>query len=220
MTAPLTLETLRGAAVVAVLRANDPEAALSAVEALVAGGITGIEVTYTTPGATAVIAEVARRHGDAVVLGAGTVTRAQQAREAVDAGATFLVSPGVASEVAQAMKATGAMVMLGALTPSEVMAANALGSDVVKIFPASLGGPDYLKALRGPFPDVALMPTGGVDPANLGQWLRTGAVAVGAGGTLVPGAAMAAGRFEEVEAAARSFVAALAEHRAAVAGQA
>lgn len=214
--APPTLETLRERAIVAVLRAPTPEAAVGAVDALVAGGVTGIEVTYSTPDATDVIAEVARRHGDAVVLGAGTVTTAGQAVAAVDAGATFLVSPGTVREVAAAMTETGVTVMLGALTPSEVMLATTLGADVVKIFPASLGGVAFLKALRGPFPDVPMMPTGGVDAANLGQWLGAGAVAVGAGSTLVPTAALAAGRFEEIEDAARSFVASLAAHRAAV----
>lgn len=213
-----TLETLAQAAVFAVLRAPSAASALGAVDALVAGGITGIEVTYSTPDAPAVIAEVARRHGGAVVLGAGTVTTADQARAAVDAGATFLVSPGTVPEVARAMGATGAAVLLGALTPTEVMAADALGADVVKIFPASLGGPAYLAALRAPFPHVPMMPTGGVDAANFGTWLAAGAVAVGAGGTLCPPAALAAGRFDEVEAAARSFTAALAEHRLSVAG--
>lgn len=219
MTAPPTLETLRETAIVAVLRAPTPEAALGAVDALVAGGVTGIEVTYSTPDAPAVIAEVARRHGDAVMLGAGTVTTAEQADEAVRAGAEFLVSPGTVREVAAAMKETGVTIMLGALTPSEVMLATALGADVVKIFPAVQGGVEFLKALKGPFPDVPMMPTGGVDAANLGQWLSAGAVAVGAGSTLVPTAALAAGRFEEIEDAARAFVAALAGHRASVAGR-
>lgn len=211
---PSTLEAIREAGIFAVLRAPSRQAALGAVDALVAGGVTGIEVTWSTPDAPAVIAEVVRRHGDAVVLGAGTVTTPEQAREAVQAGARFLVSPGTVPEVARAMEQTGAAVVLGALTPSEVMAATALGADVVKIFPASLGGPSYLRALRAPFPDVPMMPTGGVDAADVGQWLDAGAVALGAGGTLCPPAALAAGRFEEVEAAARSFAAALAEHRA------
>ena len=132
------------------------------------------------PDAADAIAEAARRHGDAIYLGAGTVLTAAQAHEAVEAGATFLVSPGTDDAVVAAMRGTGVAVFAGALTPSEVMAALRLGVDAVKIFPASLGGPAYLKALRGPFPDVAFMPTGGVSVANISDWLAAGAVAVGA----------------------------------------
>ena len=148
------------------------------------------------------------QHGDAIYLGAGTVLTAAQAHEAVEAGATFLVSPGTDEAVVAAMRGTGVAAISGALTPSEVMAALRLGVDAVKIFPASLGGPAYLKALRGPFPDVAFMPTGGVSVANISDWLAAGAVAVGAGSELCSPDAMAAGRWDEIEATAREFAAA------------
>jgi 2-dehydro-3-deoxyphosphogluconate aldolase/(4S)-4-hydroxy-2-oxoglutarate aldolase len=146
--------------------------------------------------------------GDTIYLGAGTVLTAAQAHEAVEAGATFLVSPGTDEAVVAVMRGTGVAAFTGALTPSEVMAAVRLGVDAVKVFPASLGGPPCLKALRGPFPDVAFMPTGGVSVANISDWLAAGAVAVGAGSELCSPGAMAAGRWDEIEATAREFAAA------------
>lgn len=208
------LAPARRAGVLAVLRAPSPEVALDAAEALVLGGVTGLEITYSTPEAPRVIAELVARHGDDAYIGAGTVTTPQQASDAAGAGARFLVSPGTRPELTRAMLATGLTTMTGALTPSEVMEALELGSHVVKIFPASLGGPGYLGALRGPFPDAPLMPTGGVTPDNLADWFRAGAIAVGAGGDLVSGADLQAGRFDEVERKARRFAAAVAAVRA------
>jgi 2-dehydro-3-deoxyphosphogluconate aldolase/(4S)-4-hydroxy-2-oxoglutarate aldolase len=203
------LSELRTAGIVAVLRAPSADSAVSTVDALVRGGITGVEITYSTPGAADAIRRVADRYGDAVYLGAGTVLRAGQAREAVEAGARFLVSPGSDLALAEAMTATGAAVMLGALTPTEVMTALRLGSAVVKIFPASLGGPGYLRSLRGPFPHVPFMPTGGVNADNLADWYRAGAVAVGAGSDLCTAAAMATGDWVTIEQTARRFAQAL-----------
>ncbi|QTX03504.1 bifunctional 4-hydroxy-2-oxoglutarate aldolase/2-dehydro-3-deoxy-phosphogluconate aldolase [Agromyces archimandritae] len=207
------LAPARRTGVIAVLRAASAEAAVRASEALVAGGVTGLEITYSTPDAPTVIAELTARFGDAAYIGAGTVTTPAQAEAAAEAGARFLVSPGTRPDLARAMLATGLTTMTGALTPSEVMEATELGVHVVKIFPASLGGPGYLKALRGPFPDAPLMPTGGVTPGNLSEWFAAGSVAVGAGGDLVSGADLAAGRYDEVERKARLFAAALAAVR-------
>ncbi|SEG44462.1 2-dehydro-3-deoxyphosphogluconate aldolase / (4S)-4-hydroxy-2-oxoglutarate aldolase [Saccharopolyspora kobensis] len=210
----LRLDRLRRTGVIAVLRAPSADVAVRASEALIAGGVTGIEVTYSTPGAPTAIERLRQAHGDAVHLGAGTIRTAEQAAEAAAAGAQFLVSPGTDPEVARAMLGTGVDVLLGALTPSEVMAAHRLGAHAVKIFPASLGGPAYLKALRGPFPDIAMMPTGGVASDNIADWLDAGAVAVGAGGELCPKAAMLAEDWDEIRAIARKFALA---HREAVA---
>ena len=201
---------LESAALIAVIRAPDRESAVRGVEALVAGGVTGIEITYSTPDAPGVIAELDRRFGDGILLGAGTVRRPEEARRAADAGARFLVSPGTTTAVVAAMRETGRTVMAGALTPSEVMTAVDLGVDVVKVFPASLGGPGYLRSLRGPFPDVPFMPTGGVNADNLGEWFAAGAVAVGAGGELCSTADLAGGDFAGIEAKARRFAAARA----------
>ncbi|MGZ0710335.1 bifunctional 4-hydroxy-2-oxoglutarate aldolase/2-dehydro-3-deoxy-phosphogluconate aldolase (plasmid) [Coraliomargarita sp. W4R53] len=208
------LAAARTTGVLAVLRAPSSAIALDAIDALVRGGISGIEVTYSTPDTAEVIAIAKARYGESAYIGAGTVTTGAQAREAADAGAAFLVSPGTLAELAGEMRATGVVTMTGALTPSEVMMAQHLGVDVVKIFPASLGGPAYLGALRGPFPTANLMPTGGVTPENLAAWFAAGAVAVGAGGDLVPGKALASSDFAEIERRAVLFAEALRAVRA------
>lgn len=203
------LDRLSATRVLAVMRAPSADAALHAADALVAGGVTGLEITYSTPDAAKVIAALADRYGARVYLGAGTITRREQAFEAAKAGAEFLVSPGTVPELVQAMQGTGRLVMSGAMTPTEVMVARGLAVDVVKIFPASLGGPGYLKALKGPFPDVVLMPTGGVSPDNVADWFAAGAIAVGAGSDLVSAADLAAGDWAAITARAEAFTAAL-----------
>ena len=207
------LARARTTGILAVLRAPSPELALEASEAIIRGGVSGIEVTFSTPDAPAVIRELIARHGDAAYIGAGTVTTAEQATQAADAGAAFLVSPGTLPDLTRAMLDTGRVVMTGAMTPTEVMGALDLGVDVVKIFPASLGGPSYLGALRGPFPDAPLMPTGGVKPDNLADWFAAGAVAVGAGGDLANGTAIANADWADIEERAARFAAALAATR-------
>jgi len=207
------LAPVRSAGVLAVLRAPSPESALDAADAIIRGGIPGIEVTYSTPDAPAVIRELIARHGERAYIGAGTVTTAEQADAAAEAGAAFLVSPGTLPDLTRAMLDTGRVVMTGALTPTEVMVALELGVDIVKIFPASLGGPSYLGALRGPFPDAPLMPTGGVKPDNVADWFAAGAVAVGAGGDLANSAAIAASDWADLEARAARFASALAAAR-------
>lgn len=203
------LARARATGILAVLRAPSPELALEASEAIIRGGVTGIEVTFSTPDAPAVIRELIARHGDAAYIGAGTVTTSEQAELAAGAGAEFLVSPGTLPDLTRAMLDTGRVVMTGAMTPTEVMSALALGVDVAKIFPASLGGPSYLGALRGPFPHAPLMPTGGVSPDNLAAWFAAGAVAVGAGGDLANGASIVASDWADIELRAVRFAAAL-----------
>jgi len=205
------LKALQDVGVVAVIRAPDTETALRGVEALVAGGVTGIEITYSTPDAPSVIATLAERHGDQILLGAGTVRTVREALVAAEAAASFLVSPGTTPSVAAAMKSTGLTCLLGALTPSEVMAALAVGADAVKLFPASLGAPAYLSSLRGPFPDVPFVPTGGVDVDNIAHWRRAGVVAVGAGSDLCSARDLSSGSWAGVTEKARSFTAAWVE---------
>jgi 2-dehydro-3-deoxyphosphogluconate aldolase/(4S)-4-hydroxy-2-oxoglutarate aldolase len=207
------LRGLSDAAVIAVIRAPDRARALRGVEALLAGGVTGIEITYSTPSAVEVIDEVIRRHGDEAIVGAGTVLTPEQAQAAADAGAEFLVSPGSRPDLAAAMLGTGRVVLLGAFTPSEVMDVVERGTHAVKVFPASLGGVAYLRALRAPFPDVPLVPTGGVSASNVGEWLAAGALAVGAGGELCSSAALAADRYEDITARASMFSGAVREWR-------
>lgn len=213
MTAPTdrseTLEKIRSAGVLAVLRAPSADAAIAAADALLAGGVRAIEVTYSTPDVPAALRGIRARHGDAVVLGAGTLLDPPQAAEAVAAGAEYLVSPGLDDELAGAMSATGAVVMAGAVTPTEVMRARRLGVDVVKLFPGALGGPALLKALRAPFPQLRFLPTGGVSAANVGAWLDAGALAVAAGGELCPAAALRDGDWDLVRTRAQEFAAAI-----------
>jgi 2-dehydro-3-deoxyphosphogluconate aldolase/(4S)-4-hydroxy-2-oxoglutarate aldolase len=143
----------------------------------------------------------------------GTLTEPDQAQAAKDAGSVFIVSPHTEKKLAAAMTATGLPVMMGALTPSEVMQARAWGSDVVKIFPGSLGGPGYMKSLKGPFPDVPMMPTGGVSHENLGGWFAAGAFAVGAGSKLCPKNLALAGEFDQITTIAENFLEAIEKAR-------
>lgn len=199
------LTTLAQAKVVCVLRGPSPEGTVRAVEALVAGGIAGIEVTYSTPDAAGVIAELKARYGERILLGAGTVRTSAQAEAAAAAGATFLVSPGTTAHLAAAMRATGLVTLMGAMTPSEVLHALDWGADVVKLFPSALGGIPFLRALRGPFPDVHFCPTGGVNAGNLADWFEAGAFLVGAGSELCSAKDIADQQWEKITTTARVF---------------
>lgn len=204
---PPRLRHLADAGVIAVLRAPTPQAAIGAAEALLDGGVTAIEITYSTPDAPQAIAELHRRR-PGTLAGAGTIRTPREADEAAAAGADFLVSPGSTPRVIEAMLGTGLPALAGALTPTEVMAAVDRGIDGIKVFPGSLGGPGLLRALREPFPDVPFVPTGGVSRGNVADWRRAGALAVGAGGQLCPAAAIAEGRWQEITDSAKAFRAA------------
>jgi len=208
-----TLNKIRELGLLAVLRGPTPELTHQMVEALVDGGVLGIEITYTTPNAAEVVRRLEAEYGDQILLGMGTLTRPQQAAEAQAAGANFIVSPHLEVELARAMVDTGLAVMVGAFTPSEVVRAFRLGSDVVKLFPGSQGGPKYMKALRAPFPDIPMMPTGGVSIDNVGEWFAAGAFAVGAGGQLCPTAWALEGRFDDIKERAAAFVSVVREAR-------
>jgi len=196
-----TLERDRALAVVRAPRVDDPAALC---RALAAGGIRTVEFTFTTPGVEAVIAE-AVRGADDVIVGAGTVTDARSAEAAVAAGARFLVTPGISEGAAGVAREAGIPILLGALTPSEVMRALAFGAAAVKIFPAGLVGPAYLTDLRGPFPGVPVVPSGGLDAANAADWMRAGALAVTAGSSVVGAALVEAADWATVTARAREF---------------
>jgi 2-dehydro-3-deoxyphosphogluconate aldolase/(4S)-4-hydroxy-2-oxoglutarate aldolase len=175
--------------IVPVVRVDSAELARVAVEALIAAGIPVVEITLTVPDANAVIEEISRRFEDRVLVGAGTVTSAAQARDAALAGAQFIVSPGLDADIIHAGHALGRPVIAGVLTPTEIMAATRAGADWLKIFPcAALGGASYLRALRGPFPELPLLPTGGVSLQTAADYLNAGAVALGVGSELVNGA--------------------------------
>lgn len=207
------LHRIRDHGIVAVLRADSAQNAQRCAAALVAGGVRGIEITYTTPDAGSAIAALHTEFGAEIALGAGTLTTPGQVQEAAAAGAEFLVSPGTRPELAATMTGTGLATLLGVLTPSEVMLAQECGADAIKIFPAMLGGAGYLAALRGPFPDLCAIPTGGVDPENLASWFRAGAWAVGVGGELCPRALIEGGDWAEITRRAQIHVAALTRAR-------
>ena len=213
MSKEVVLERIGQLGVIAVIRGPSETLTLKMVEALVAGSITAIEITYSSPNAESVVAALARRFGDEVLLGMGTLTSPHQAAAAQAAGARFLVSPVCEPDLIAAMTATGLATMAGALTPTEVLRAYRLGSDVVKVFPGSLTGPAYIKALKGPFPDIPLMPTGGVSADNVGEWFAAGVVAVGAGSELCPPQWAKEGRFDEITARAAAFASRVAESR-------
>jgi 2-dehydro-3-deoxyphosphogluconate aldolase/(4S)-4-hydroxy-2-oxoglutarate aldolase len=199
-----TLERLRAARAVAVVRARDGDEAVRIAEALRDGGLEAIELTFTTPGVDAALVETRRRLGDGLLLGAGTITTADEAEAALAAGADFLVSPHLDVPLLEAMLATGLLVVPGVLTPSEVAAALRAGASAVKLFPASTVGVGYLKALLGPFPGLQVMPTGGITPAAAAEWLAAGAAAVGLGSELLPKALREAGDWRGIsENAAR-----------------
>jgi 2-dehydro-3-deoxyphosphogluconate aldolase/(4S)-4-hydroxy-2-oxoglutarate aldolase len=200
------LEKISEIGLLAVLRGPSPELTVKMVEALIEGGVKGIEITYSTPNAVEVVKNLASLFGDQIVLGMGTLTEPYQAEEAKAAGAQFLVSPVCYEDLAQAMTSSGLAVMIGALTPTEVFQAFRFGSDVVKIFPGSLTGPAYVKALKGPFPNIPIMPTGGVSATNVGEWFAAGVFGVGAGSELCPPNLAKEGRFSEISAKAHQFV--------------
>lgn len=193
-----TLERLRSAEAVAVVRARDGGEALHAVDALSRGGLRAIELTFTTPGVADAIAEARLRLDAGTLLGAGTITTVAQAEAAVAAGADFLVSPHLDPPLLDGMLATGRLCVPGVFTPSEVAAALRHGAIVVKLFPASTAGIEHLKALFGPFPGLQVVPTGGITVATARAWLDAGAAAVGLGGELLPRRLRDAGAWDEI----------------------
>ena len=210
------LNTLKTGGLVPVIRADSAEVALRITEALVEGGIRTIEITMTVPDALLAIRSVASRFGQEILLGAGTVTDRTMAVGALEAGAEFLVCPCLVPEVIASAQELGVAVLPGAMTPTEVFSAWSLGGDIVKVFPAShAGGAGYLKALKGPFPEIDLLPTGGVNLDTIAGFIEAGAVAVGVGGELVLKSAIAAGAFDRITVLARQFVEALERARAA-----
>lgn len=199
------LDRVKELGLLAVIRGPSAELTIKMVEALVKGGVKGIEITYSTPNAEQVVRELAASFKEDILLGMGTLTDPAQAESARAAGAHFLVSPICEPELVRAMVGSGLVTMAGALTPTEVFQAYRLGSDVVKIFPGSLGGPAYVKALKGPFPYIPMMPTGGVSAANLADWFAAGVVAVGAGSELCPPQLAKEGKFDEIARRASEF---------------
>jgi len=206
MTKQETLEKIKTLGLLAVIRSPSAELTVKMVDALFKGGVSGIEITYSTPEAEQVVSTLNKTYGGKIVLGMGTLTDPEQALSAKEAGASFLVSPICKPGLVKAMVKSGLLVMAGALTPSEIFQAYQLGSDVVKIFPGSLTGPSYVKALHGPFPYIPMMPTGGVSAANVAEWFAAGVIAVGAGSELCPPQLAKDGKFDEISRRAKDFM--------------
>ncbi|HOM81693.1 MAG TPA: bifunctional 4-hydroxy-2-oxoglutarate aldolase/2-dehydro-3-deoxy-phosphogluconate aldolase [Armatimonadota bacterium] len=198
---------IRNLGVVAIVRADTGDEALAAARAVREGGLRAIEVTFTVPGAAEIIRRLAEEMGDEILLGAGTVLTADQAREAVAAGAEYLIAPDTDPEVIAEAHRLGRPIFPGAFSPSEVARAWKLGADLIKLFPAARLGPAYLKDLRGPFPQIPLVPVGGVDASNCADYFRNGAVAIGVGGKLVDRALLREGRYDEITRRARELAA-------------
>ena len=193
--------------VVPVVRASSAKQAILAAEAVCAGGIPIVEVTMTVPGAIEVIAELSKNMGSEVLIGAGTVLDADTAQRCIDTGAEFVVSPGFDLETVKLVNRASKLMMAGALTPTEVIGAWKAGSDFVKIFPCgAVGGAKYIKALKGPLPQILMIPTGGVNLTTAADFILAGAAALGIGGELVSASVLESGDLAPIVEAARGFV--------------
>jgi len=207
------VERIHESGVIAIMRANSSEQLLAAAEAVLAGGVNAIEVTLTTPGALAVIELAVKKFGDAVLFGAGTVLDPESARAAISAGAQFIVSPTTKLETIALCRRYSIPAMPGAYTPTEILTAWEAGAEVVKVFPADTLGPQFIKAVKAPLPQVRLCPTGGVTVANAGDFIRAGADVVGVGGELINNKLLAAQDFAEIASRAKQFREAVAKAR-------
>jgi 2-dehydro-3-deoxyphosphogluconate aldolase/(4S)-4-hydroxy-2-oxoglutarate aldolase len=215
----LVLKRIERVGVVPVIRAESAEHVVAAVEALAEGGIPVAEITMTVPGAVDVIRRCAGHFGDRITLGAGSVTTAEVCNTVIDAGAVFVVSPVFKAEVIGVCKQRGVCAVAGALTPTEIFTAWEAGADVVKVFPAkAMGGAAYLRMVREPLPHIPLTPTGGVTLETLAEYVRAGALFVGAGGDLVNKKAIDAGDVRGIGERARQYVAAIRAARGATVG--
>ena len=184
----IVLSRIKTVGVVAVIRAQEEEAAIKVTEACIEGGVAAVELTFTVPYAHRVIEALAKRYGEEeILLGAGTVLDAETARIAILSGATYVVSPAFDAETTKLCNRYRIPSMPGVMTPGEVIAAMEAGVDIVKAFPGELFGPKWIRALKGPFPQAQIMPTGGIDLENVSEWIRAGAVAVGVGSSLTRG---------------------------------
>jgi len=195
-----------------IIRVDQAEGLVRIAQALQEGGLNCVEVTMTTPGALRAIEEASGKL-NGVLMGAGTVLDAPTARQAILAGAQFLVTPTVEPDVIEMAHRYGVVVIPGAMTPTEILTAWEMGADMVKVFPANVLGPGYLKAVHGPLPQIPLVPTGGVTAETAGEFIRAGAAMVCAGGWLVDKQVVAEGRYEVLTARARELIAAVNEAR-------
>lgn len=213
MSAANQLQQVLDRGLVAIIRAPSGELLVDVAQALLDGGIDVIEVTFTVPGILDILRDVRKALGDRILLGAGTVLDTESARAAILAGAEFLVTPTVNPDVIRLARRYDKLVMSGAFTPTEILTAWEAGADIVKVFPADVGGPPYLKAIHGPLPHVRLLPTGGVNLDTLPSFVKAGACAVGLGTALVEKEALERRDFGRIRQQAAAFVARMYEAR-------
>ena len=199
--------------VIAVVRLDDLSKAVPLTEALVAGGVRAVEFTFTNPAAAGAIAAASAALGESALIGAGSVLDAETARVAILAGATFIVTPTVSLPTIEICNRYGVSTTIGALTPTEILTAWQAGATYVKVFPANLGGPRYLRDVLGPLPQVKLIPTGGIDVGNAGEFIRAGAVAVALGSNLVDARSVASEDRETITSRAQAITDAVARAR-------
>lgn len=209
------LERICDSGIVAVIRAKDSAHLVAVADAIKRGGVDCVEVTMTTPDALSVISEVARKYGEEVLIGVGSVLDAETARAAILAGAQFVVAPTLDLRVIEMSHRYDRVVIPGTFSPTEILTAWSAGADLVKLFPATKLGPGYIKDIRGPLPQVRLVPTGGVDLSNAGDFIRAGAAALAVGTAMIDSRAVAEGRFDVVTETAQRFVEAVRAARAA-----
>jgi 2-dehydro-3-deoxyphosphogluconate aldolase/(4S)-4-hydroxy-2-oxoglutarate aldolase len=214
MSRELALEKILDCGIVAVVRSLDAGNLVEVCRALADGGVTVAEITMTVPGALDVLREARRELGSRMLLGAGTILDPETARLALLAGAEYLVTPALNLEVIRLCRRYSRPVLPGAFTPTEALTAWEAGADIVKVFPAEVVGPAFFKAMRGPFPQIRLMPTGGVDLTTASAFLQAGACCLGIGGQLAEPAAIASGDFARITALARQYVDIVRKHRA------
>ena len=200
------IELIANSGVIAIVRANSSAELIDVAEAIKRGGINVIEITMTTPNALDVIKDVSKKFAGEVLAGAGSVLDPETARMAILAGAEFIVAPTLSFATIALCNRYGKVVIPGTFTPTEILSAWEAGADFVKVFPASVGGPDYIKAVKAPLPQVLLVPTGGVDVDNAGDFLKAGATAVAIGGSLVNSKLISARKFDEITNTAKKLV--------------
>src|SRR5215467_2174251 len=217
MTAKEILAFITGVGIVPVVRTASADHAIQAVEAIYNGGIRAAEITMTVPGAIGALEKLADKFGGKLMLGAGTVLDPETARACMLAGAEFFVTPALKLSTIEMVKRYSKVICPGALTPTEVLTAWEAGADVVKVFPCgNVGGAKYIKAIKGPFPQIEMIPTGGVNLETAGEFLKAGACAVAVGGELVDAKTIKEGRFDIIEERARQYLAVIAKARAEI----
>ncbi|GGB31946.1 bifunctional 4-hydroxy-2-oxoglutarate aldolase/2-dehydro-3-deoxy-phosphogluconate aldolase [Virgibacillus dakarensis] len=201
-----TLNKLVSSGIVAVVRKIDPDKVTPLVDSLVAGGVTGIEITMNSKNSLEKISELKSKYGEQTVVGAGTVLNQKQAKEAIVAGADFIFAPTLDRDTIEYTKREGKIMIPGAFTPTEIYQGYIWGADIIKVFPASVLGPKFIKDIKGPLGEIQVMPTGGISLNNIKSFFETGSIAVGVGGSLVQSELINQNKWEELEVLAKSFV--------------